>query len=571
MSSSRKTPTVQASKGMVVAAQPLAALAGTEMLLRGGNAVDAAVATAFALNVVEPGMSCVGGGGFMMIYDAKTQDVTALDYRERIPSKASPTMYEVVPDAKSSEGWTLVKGDKHMVGHLAAAVPGEVAGLMYALNHHGTLPPQVVLAPAIRFAEEGFPVYEALEKQLEATAGKLAKFPASAQIYLRNGKPYKTGEMFYQKELGWTLRQIAARGAAGFYEGPVAEAIAREMEQNGGLISMEDLKNTMETRPRVMKPVQGTYRGYRVVSMPPPSSGGTHILEMLNMLEHFDVRGLGFGTAEGIHLLSEVMKRAFADREKYMGDPDYVKVPVKGLSSKEYGNLLAAEISLGKVTAKAKAGDPFKYEANEDPCLPATDLACKGKRDHLMGNGCTTHYSVVDQWGNMVSSTQTVNDSFGCGVVVPGIGVKLNDQMENTEPTPGKANSIEPGKAPLSSMSPTLVISPEGRPVLTVGAPGSARIFSTVLQIVVNVIDHGMNIEEALAAPRVFAPVDEIALEARVSEKAIEQLKAMGHKVSVHDEWDGFFGAAHAVQVMPETGFLLGGADPRRSGRPIGY
>jgi gamma-glutamyltranspeptidase/glutathione hydrolase len=556
---------------MVVAAHPLASLAGTEILLRGGNAVDAAVATAFALNVVEPGMSCVGGGGFMLVYNAQSQDVTALDYRERIAQKASPTMYEVVADQKSSEGWTLVKGNAHMVGHLAAAVPGEVAGLMYALEKHGTLPADVVMGPAIRFAEEGFPVYEALSKHMEANIEKLSKFPASRQIYLKDGKPFKEGEMFYQRELGWTLRQIAKRGAKGFYEGPVAEAIANEMKQNGGLISLEDLKYTMETRPRVMKPAQGTYRGYRIVSMSPPSSGGTHLIEMLNMLEHFDVKGLGCNTAKGIHLLSEVMKRAFADREKYMGDPDYVKVPVAGLTSKEYAAELASSISLDAITLSAKAGDPFKYQSGDDPGLKATDLKCQGKRDHLMGSGCTTHYSVVDRWGNMVSSTQTVNDGWGCGVVVPGVGVKLNDQMENTEPTPGKANSIEPGKAPLSSMSPTLVISPEGRPVLTVGAPGSARIFSTVLQIVVNMIDHGMNIEEALAAPRVFAPVDEIALEARVGEDVVRELRAMGHKVTVRGEWDGFFGAAHAVQVLPDSGFLLGVADPRRSGRPMGY
>lgn len=571
MANSHATPTVQASKGMVVAAHPLASLAGTEILLRGGNAVDAAVATAFALNVVEPGMSCVGGGGFMLIYDAKTQDVQALDYRERIAQKATPTMYEVVADQKSSEGWTLVKGDAHMVGHLACAVPGEVAGLMYALEKHGTLPADVILGPAIRFAEEGFPVYEALANHMKANAEKLNKFPASRQIYLKNGEPYPVGEMLYQRELGWTLRQIARHGAKGFYEGPVAQAIVREMEENGGLISMDDLKLTMETRPRAMKPAQGIYRGYRIVSMPPPSSGGTHMIQMLNMLEHFDVKGLGFGTAKGIHLLSEVMRRAFADREKYMGDPDYVRVPVEGLTSKEYAAELAKTISLDKITPSVSAGDPFKYQAGDDPGLKATDLTCKGKRDHIMGSGCTTHFSVVDQWGNMVSSTQTVNDGWGCGVVIPGVGVKMNDQMENTEPTPGKANSIEPGKAPLSSMSPTLVISPDGRPVLTVGSPGSARIFSTVLQLIVNVIDYGMNIEEALAAPRMFAPVDEIALEARFDKAAIEELKAMGHKVAVYEEWDGFFGAAHAVQVLPDTGFLLGGADPRRSGRPIGY
>ena len=271
MANSHATPTVQASKGMVVAAHPLASLAGTEILLRGGNAVDAAVATAFALNVVEPGMSCVGGGGFMLIYDAKTQDVQALDYRERIAQKATPTMYEVVADQKSSEGWTLVKGMPTWWGTSRALFRRSCRfDVRFGEARHS--PRRRHPRPSHTVCGRGLPVYEALANHMKANAEKLNKFPASRQIYLKNGEPYPVGEMLYQRELGWTLRQIARHGAKGFYEGPVAQAIVREMEENGGLISMDDLKLTMETRPRAMKPAQGIYRGYRIVSMPPPSS-----------------------------------------------------------------------------------------------------------------------------------------------------------------------------------------------------------------------------------------------------------------------------------------------------------
>jgi gamma-glutamyltranspeptidase/glutathione hydrolase len=528
----------EGKSGMVATAHPLASLIGEEILKKGGNAVDAAVAAAFGLGVAEPNASGLGGGGFILIYRAKTKEVVAIDYREVAPLKATPDMYKMTPDGK-------VADDEITVGHKAVAVPGTLAGLTMALQKYGTMSLKDVMAPAIRIAEDGYLVSMTLNGMMKDNFEKLSKYPAAAKVYLKDGLPYEPGDRLRLIDLAKTYRLIAAKGPDVFYKGEIAEAIEKEMKSSGnGLITKEDLAGY---QPVMRTPVRGSYRGYEIVSMAPPSSGGTHIIQLLNILEEYDMAKLGFNSAASLHVMAEAMKRVFADRSRYMGDTDFVQVPVKGLISKKYAEELRKGISLESAGKGIPAGNPVPYES-----------------------GGTSHLSVIDKEGNLVALTQTINYFFGSGVLVPGTGILLNNEMDDFVPKPGTMNSIAPKKKPLSSMSPTIVLK-DGKPFLALGSPGATRIITALAQILMNVIDHKMSLQEAIDAPRIHCLTGDIFLESRIPKEVQQTLTDRGHKLSVRGAMDLYFGGAQGVMIDPKTGTLYGAGDPRRDGMARGY
>lgn len=528
---------VEGRAGMVASAHPLATQAGLEMLQKGGNAVDAAVATAFALGVVEPNASGLGGGGYIVFYRAKTGQAEAIDYRETAPQKAAADMYPLGPDGKG------VLNKASTVGHRACAVPGNLAGLTMALKRWGTLSLAEVLAPAIRYAEEGYVVTKTLSEMMTNYYDKLAQFPQATRVYLKDGLAYEPGDKLVLKDLAKTLRLIAAQGPDVFYRGEIADAIAQEMAAGGGLITKADLA---AYQPKLREPVRGNYRGYELISMPSSSSGGTHVIQLLNILEGYDIAGLGANTAAGIHVQAEATKRVFADRTKYSGDADFVKVPTAGLLSKEYATQLRQTISLEKAGVKVPPGNPYS-----------------------VGSGGTTHASFADKEGNLVALTQTINLFFASGVMIPGYGIMMNDEMDDFLPVPGNANSIAPGKRPGSSMSPTIVLK-DGKPFLSLGSPGATRIITALPQILMNVIDHKMELQQAINAARVHCTGTQVDIEARIPEAVRAALQAKGHKLSVRGEVDLHFGGAQAVMIDPQSGRYYGAADPRRDGFAAG-
>ena len=530
---------VEAKNGMVAAAHPLASQVGVEILKKGGNAVDAAVATAFALGVVEPNASGLGGGGFLLVYNAKTKGVTAIDYREMAPLKATPDMYQLTPDGKVVDKETTV-------GHKAVAIPGTLAGLTLALKQHGTMSLKEVMAPAIRIAEEGYIVSKTLNGMMKDNFDKLTKYPAAAAVYLKDGLPYEVGDKLVLKDLAKSYRLIAEKGPDVFYKGEIADAIEKEMKASGkGLIRKQDLA---AYKPAIRTPVRGTYRGYEIISMSPPSSGGTHVIEILNILEGYNMTQLGFQTPASLHVMAEAMKRAFADRAKYMADTDFVRVPVAGLISKKYAEGLRKGISMEAVGSKIPAGNPLPF----------------------VGSGGTSHLSVIDKQGNIVALTQTINFFFGSGVLVPGTGIMLNDEMDDFNPQPGTSNSVEPKKRPLSSMTPTIMLK-NGKPFLSVGSPGATRIISALTQIIVNVVDFRMNIQDAIDAPRIHCMTGDIFMESRIPKEVQDALTAKGHKLNVRGAVDLYFGGAQGVMIDPASGMLYGAGDPRRDGAAVGY
>ncbi len=531
--------------GMVVSASNLASTIGAEVLADGGNAVDAAVAVAFALAVTFPSAGNLGGGGFMVIYLADTGSATTIDYRETAPAAAFRDMY-LDADGNVIEGASTN-------GHRSVAVPGTVAGLLYALERYGSLPRERLIEPAIRLARDGFEVSDYLEASLTRSRERLASHPESKRLFLNGGDGFAAGERLLQPDLAAALTRIAEEGADGFYAGETAQLLLAEMQRGGGLITAEDLAGY---EPRERSPVTGTYRGYDIVSMPPPSSGGTVLVQMLNMMEPLDVAGLGLGSSRYVHNLAEVMKRAFADRAEYMGDPGFVEVPVRGLTAKPYA--LARRVSIHEDrTAPARAigaGDPWPFEAEE-----------------------TTHFSIIDADGNAVSNTYTLNYSYGSGVTVTGGGFLLNNIMDNfaaKQGVPngygliqGEANSIEAGKRPLSSMTPTIVLE-DDEVRLVVGTPGGPTIINTVFQIIMSVLDHGLNAQQAVDRPRIhhqWLP-DAIQHEPRALVEDVKlALEAKGHELMER----GLIGDAQAIYVDPETSRRYGGADPRRGGAAI--
>ncbi len=526
--------------GMVATSHTLATEVALKVLRDGGNAVDAAVTAGFALAVTQPRSGNIGGGGFMLIAKGDGSEPEAIDYREKAPAAASENMFQ----DKDGE---VVK-ERSRFTHKAAGVPGTVAGLALALERHGTISLKQALAPAIRLAREGFIVPRRFTEGLEQARDRLERWPATrATFYKEDGSAWQPGERFRQPELAATLQRIADQGTKGFYEGETADLIAREMEAHDGLITKADLKAYQAV---IRKPVHGTYRGYDIYSMSPPSSGGAHIVQILNILEGYPIGDYGHNSARTIHLMAEAMKLAYADRSQYLGDTDFVEVPLRGLTSKAYARELRASINTGKATPASDIGpgNPLPYESPQ-----------------------TTHFSVVDQWGNAVSNTYTINFSYGSGITVQGAGFLLNNEMDDFSAKPGvpnaygliggAANKVEPGKRMLSSMSPTIVRR-NGKNFLVTGSPGGSRIITTTLQVIMNVIDHGMNIQTAVSAPRIhhqWLP-DEIRIEQGISPDTVERLQELGHKVVVNSA----MGAIQSIMVG-DDGTLYGGADPRRS------
>lgn len=538
---------VEGERGMVVTGQELATQAGLEVLKKGGNAVDAAVTIAFTMAVTLPEAGNIGGGGFMLVHSAKTGETVAIDYREKAPARASRDMF------LDKEG--KVDSQLALFSHLAVGVPGSVAGLALALEKYGTITLAEALAPAIKYAEEGFILNDRAAQTIRAEEKVLKRFPATAAIFFKaDGSAYKAGERLVQKDLAKTLRAIAKDGPKAFYEGETADLLVRQMQAHGGLITKDDLLNY---RPVIRKPVSGTYRGYEIYSMCPPSSGGIHVIQILNSLEPFDIRKSGHNSAETIHLMAEAMKRAYADRSEYLGDMDFVRVPVKWLTSKEYALQLHGQIDRQKATPSATIR-PGKAPLDE--------------------SGQTTHFSVVDQYGNAVANTTTINTAFGSGIVVEGAGFLLNNQMDDFSAKPGvpnvygliggDANAIAPNKRMLSSMSPTIVLK-DGKVFLVTGSPGGPRIITTTIQVIMNVIDHGMNIQEAVHAPRIhhqWIP-EELRIEKGISPDTIAILKSLGHNVVQRVP----MGAASSIMVDLKTNRKFGAADPRREGLAQGH
>ncbi len=530
---------VEAENGMVVTSHFLATREALNVLKKGGNAVDAAVTAAFALAVTQPRSGNIGGGGFMLISMQSTGSVIAIDYREKAPAAASKNMF------LDDNGGV----DKNLsrFSHRSAGVPGTVAGLAVALEKFGTLSLAEALQPAIKLAEQGFIVTPRFSKGVNSRAGVLKKWESSRKIfYKKDGSDYGPGDRFKQPDLALTLRRIEKRGQAGFYEGQTAALIVAEMVKNQGLITAEDLKNY---RPVIRKPVQGTYRGFDIYSMSPPSSGGIHVLQILNILEHYPIASLGHNSAKTIHLMAEAMKYAYADRARYLGDTDFVKVPVQGLIAKSYARHIREKINPLKprISSDIRHGEPAGYESDE-----------------------TTHFSIVDRFGNAVSNTYTINFSYGSGIVVAGAGFLLNNEMDDFSAKPGvpnaygliggESNRIQAGKRMLSSMSPTIV-KQQGKNILVVGSPGGSRIITTTLQVIMNVIDHGLNIQSAINAPRIhhqWLP-DEIRIEEGISSDTITLLRQMGHTVKQKRSMGAIQG------ILVDDGVLYGGADPRRS------
>ncbi|MCI0622469.1 MAG: gamma-glutamyltransferase [Acidobacteria bacterium] len=540
-----KSP-VHAKHGMVASAEKRASQIGIDMLKKGGNAVDAAVAVGFALAVTHPTAGNLGGGGFMMIRFAGGETV-CIDYRETAPAAAGREVYvdssgQVVPKASTE-------------GYRASGVPGTPAGLCLAQKKYGRLSLKEVMQPAIDLAEKGFPVSEHLSESLRKAADLLGLFPESRRVYLNEGKYFEPGEWLLQKDLASSLRAVRDQGAEAFYRGLVARRIASVYAEHGGWITQQDLASY---EPRFRTPLRGSYRGYEVITMPPPSSGGTVLLEMLNGLEGYDLSSMGAGSSRTIHLVTEVMRRAFRDRAELMGDTDFVKVPVSQLISKSYALEIRKQI------------DPDK--ASVSLSLPARVLPAPEATE-------TTHFSVVDKDGNAVANTYTLNGGYGAGVTLEGTGILMNNEMDDFTSKPGvpnaygliqgEANAIVPGKRPLSAMTPTF-LTREGKLFLVIGSPGGPTIMNTVLQVILNLVDFGFTIQEAIDAPRFhhqWLP-DELRLEQPgFSEDVTKALEARGHRLVFRS----FMGDAEGILVEPKTGALLGASDPRGDGLTVGY
>lgn len=536
---------VAGAHGMVASSSPIASQVGVDILKKGGNAVDAAVAVGFALAVTHPAAGNLGGGGFMVIRLANGR-ATTIDFREVAPKAATRDMYL---DAKGDAT------DKSRVGPLAVGVPGSVAGLALAEQEYGTLKLADVMAPAIDLAANGFVLSDRLAHSLASARPLFETFPASAAKFLKNDQPYQPGDRFAQPDLAGTLRLISEHGASAFYRGPIAQQIAAEMRAHGGLIATADLA---DYKPVERQPIEGTYRGYGLISMPPASSGGIALVELLNILEGYPIAKDGFNTPKTIHLMVEAEKRVYADRSKWMGDTAFFHVPTGGLTSKAYAASLRAGIDPNHATPSSAIapGEPIAYESTQ-----------------------TTHYSVVDADGSAVAVTTTLNGGFGNGEVVAGAGFLLNNEMDDFSAKPGtpnmfgltggEANAIQPGKRMLSSMSPTIVTKGD-KVFLVLGSPGGSRIITTVLQVIVNVIDHGMNLQQAVDAPRFhhqWLP-DDIRIERKgFPPSLVQALEKMGYQVKAESD----MGDVEAIEIDPKTGMRDGAADPRAGGKAVGY
>jgi gamma-glutamyltranspeptidase/glutathione hydrolase len=515
---------------------------------QGGNIFDAAVAASFAISVERPHSTGLGGGGFMVVHHAKTKKTDAIDFREMAPRMANSKIFL---DKMGKQ-----VRDRSLTGALAVGTPGLVAGIIEVHAKHGKLPLSIVMKPAIDLAQKGFIVYPALSVAMKEESKRLCKFKAAREIFLKkNCKPYKAGELLVQKDLAKTLNTIVKKGHNGFYKGYVANQIVKYQKETGGLIRHKDLLNY---KVKTRKPIEGTYKGYKVVSMPPPSSGGTHIIEILNILEGYDLKTMGAQSAKAVHLTSSAMQIAFADRAAYMGDSDFATVPVKKLIDKKYAKALRSKIKMNKALTSKDFPIPFHklpYESDD-----------------------TTHFTIMDGAGNIVTSTQTINGWFGSAMVTPGTGVVMNNEMDDFAShvggvnlfgaIGGKNNLVEPRKRPLSSMSPTIVFDKAGKPILALGTPSGTRILTCVMQTVLNFIEHDMPLWEAVSATRYHHQwhPEEIRVGAPYFTKEVEdQLKAMGHKINRKN-----LGCKIQAISKNDKGVLQGVSDPREEGMSFG-
>ena len=543
---------VRARNGMVASTNEVASRVGVEIMKRGGNAVDAAIAVAFALAVTHPAAGNLGGGGFMMIR-LKDGRTTAIDYREMAPSLAHRDVYL---DKKGE----LIKGEGgSLVGFSAAGVPGTVRGMELALKKYGSgkLTWAQLIEPARRLAANGFTVTYSLARSLRTSKDYLSTYPETKRIYLKGGALYNEGEIFRQPELAATFARLQRFGPNEFYEGETARLIAADIQRHHGLMVLEDLRGYVA---KERTPVRGNYRGYEIISMPPPSSGGAVLIEMLNILEGFDMGKLEASSSDRYHLMAEAMRRAFADRAEYMGDTDFVKVPIAGLIDKSYATKLRSTIKPDRAStsAEVRAGRPVGYESED-----------------------TTHFTVVDSEGNAVANTYTLNDSYGSSATVKGVGILLNNEMDDFAAKPGtpnmygliqgERNAVAGRKRPLSAMTPTIVLHKDGSLWFTIGSPGGPTIINTVLCVITNVVDYEMNIQQAIDAPRIhhqWLP-DELTGEPYgLSGDTQRALTARGHTLAKQR----YLGDAEGIMIEPKTGTRLGATDPRRSdGLAIGY
>jgi gamma-glutamyltranspeptidase/glutathione hydrolase len=559
------TQPVHAPHAIVASVHELGSRAGVEIMQAGGNAIDAAVATGFALAVVYPLAGNLGGGGFMLIRMADGR-ARFVDYREKAPAAATANMY-LDPQGNVVENASLV-------GYRAIGVPGSVAGMVYAEKEYGKLTLGQVIAPAIKLARDGYPL--AWQDTRDFQDEHLAKFPESRRIFQRNGNYYKQGELFRQPELAHTLERIASN-PDDFYHGAMARELAASIQRGGGLITADDLAH-YEVKER--EPIRGTYRGYEIISSPPPSSGGIALIEILNILEGYDLAKIGNRSAASIHLTVEAFRRAFYDRAEFLGDPDFSRIPVAQLIDKKYGVAWRESIDPARASFSKDLKRPAIFSELEQYASQYPQPLGVREPEH------TTHYSVVDPEGTAVAVTTTLNDDFGSRVTAEGLGFLLNDEMDDfaaKQGVPnlygliqGPANSIGPGKRPLSAMTPTMVLK-DSKLFLVLGSPGGPRIITTVANILMGVVDYGMNIQEAVNAPRFhnqWMP-DVVNVEQWFSPDAVKLLEQIGHKVEIGEtvagDWSPYWSDGECIAIDPKTSERLGGSDSRNNGKAVGY
>lgn len=547
MISEAQQVTVSGKQGVVVSVDKYASQVGIDILKAGGNAIDAAVATAFALAVTHPFAGNIGGGGFMLIKLENGEEI-AIDYRETAPKKATPTMF-LKPDG-------TVDQDKSNFGYLVAGVPGTVKGLETAWQKHGDLPWKVLLQPAIKLAQKGIYLNKYDARELAKNKAHLARYPESKKVFFKNETDtYNSEDLWKQPDLAKTLKSIARNGSKAFYHGRIASKMASDFKRNGGLVTKADLRNY---EAKVRKPLKGTFNGYEIIGMPPPSSGGVCVQEMLNILENVPLNKKEPLDPQNIHNLIEAMRYVFLDRTKFLGDPDFVEVPVDKLTSKRYGKLLAKEIKPDTATSSENLTQNVSvYEENME----------------------TTHFSVADKYGNVVSNTYTLEEAFGSKAVVKGLGFLLNNEMHDFNINPnqvnmkgglgGNPNGIAPRKRMLSSMSPTIVLK-DGKPILATGSPGGRTIVNTVMQMILGTTYYNLSLEQTMRLPRLshhWMPDVVYVEKGRWDEKTLKALRQKGHQITEVD----FLGDAQSIYIDPKTRELTGVSDDRRAGWAEGY
>lgn len=531
-----------AHQGMVVAAHPLAVQAGLEMLKKGGNAVDAAVATASALNACEPFASGIGGGGFMVIYIARLKKITVINFREKAPDLASPRMF--ISEGKIKKEWARTHG-------LAVAVPGALAGWAYALSKYGSKSLSSVLAKAIEIAEKGFKVSKTFSNINKDQYEKLLLNAGEESCYLNEGLPYEPGDIFGNPALARTLKIIASKGISEFYQGKIAQKIVEAVRKKGGLMTLKDLALY---RPLEQKPLKASYKDYTLYTIPPPGSGGLHIIQLLKIGAQWPLKQWGPSSFLYIHHLSEALRLIFADRNRYLGDPKFVSIPLKELISDSYAAQVASLIKPDRLLESYPYSQFNPSQNNKES---------------------TTHLCVIDRKGNIVSLTQSINHFFGSGIVPQDTGFLLNNHMDDFSKEPDSANAPGPGKQPLSSMGP-LIMFYHQNPFLVLGSPGGTRIFSSLTEIILNIVEFGMSLDEAIEAPRFFTyssqgKAGNLYVESRLSSSVIKALEKVGHKIIIRKAYDKYFGGAQGIMIPPGKKVIYGGADSRRDGYGAGY